>query len=66
MLVVVELDPLKLLLKQVAHDPWGPIVWGLNEPGMQANNVADIDVEMQSLWSWRNIAKEQQIQQRFY
>mgnify|MGYP000054672118 FL=1 len=49
--------PSKAIIEQVAHDPWGPIVWGLNEPGMQANNVADIDVEMQSLWSWRNIAK---------
>ena len=49
--------PSKAIIEQVAHDPWGPIVWGLNEPGMQANNLADIDVEMQSLWSWRNIAK---------
>ena len=49
--------PSKAIIEQVANDPWGPIVWGLNEPGMQANNVADIDVEMQSLWSWRNIAK---------
>lgn len=49
--------PSKAIIEQVAHDPWGPIIWGLNEPGMQANNVADIDVEMQSLWSWRNIAK---------
>lgn len=49
--------PSKAIIEQVAHDPWGPIVWGLNEPGMQANNVADVDVEMQSLWSWRNIAK---------
>jgi len=49
--------PSKAIIEQVAHDPWGPIVWGLNEPGMQANNLADIDVEMQSLWSWRNAAK---------
>ena len=49
--------PSKAIIEQVAHDPWGPIVWGLNEPGMQANNVADISVGMQSLWSWRNIAK---------
>lgn len=49
--------PSKAIIEQVANDPWGPIVWGLNEPGMQANNLADIDVEMQSLWSWRNIAK---------
>ena len=48
--------PSKAIIEQVAYDPWGPIVWGLNEPGMQANNVADIDVEMQSLWSWRNAA----------
>ena len=49
--------PSKAIIEQVAHDPWGPIVWGLNEPGMQANNLADISVGMQSLWSWRNIAK---------
>ena len=49
--------PSKAIIEQVAHDPWGPIVWGLNEPGMQANNIADISVGMQSLWSWRNIAK---------
>jgi len=49
--------PSKDIIKQVAYDPWGPIVWGLNEPGMQANSVADIDIEMQSLWSWRNAAK---------
>lgn len=48
--------PSKAIIEQVAHDPWGPIVWGLNEPGMQANSVADIDVEMESLWSWRNAA----------
>ena len=48
--------PSKDIIKQVAYDPWGPIVWGLNEPGMQANNVADISVGMQSLWSWRNAA----------
>jgi hypothetical protein len=33
--------PSKAIIEQVANDPWGPIVWGLNEPGMQANNVAD-------------------------
>ena len=49
--------PSKAIIEQVAYDPWGPIVWGLNEPGMQASNVADIDIEMQSLWSWRNAAK---------
>ena len=49
--------PSKAIIEQVAHDPWGPIVWGLNEPGMQANNLADISIGMQSLWSWRNIAK---------
>lgn len=48
--------PSKAIIEQVAYDPWGPIIWGLNEPGMQANSVADIDVEMESLWSWRNAA----------
>lgn len=29
--------PSKAIIEQVCNDPWGPIHWGANEPGMQAN-----------------------------
>ena len=30
--------PSKAIIEQVAHDPWGPLHWGANEPGMQATS----------------------------
>ena len=30
--------PYKAIIDQVKTDPWGPLHWGANEPGMQANN----------------------------
>lgn len=32
--------PSAKIIEQVRNDPWGPIHWGLNEPGMQANTEA--------------------------
>lgn len=29
--------PSKAIIDQVINDPWGPLHWGKNEPGMQAN-----------------------------
>lgn len=29
--------PSKAIIEQVRTDPWGPLHWGANEPGMQAN-----------------------------
>lgn len=30
--------PYKAIIDQVKTNPWGPLYWGANEPGMQANN----------------------------
>lgn len=30
--------PYKAIIDQVKTDPWGPLHWGANEPGMQANS----------------------------
>lgn len=35
--------PSKSIINQVINDPWGPLHWGKNQPGMQAN--AELDGE---------------------
>lgn len=31
--------PSAAIIKQVMNDPWGPVEWGINEPGMQASKT---------------------------
>jgi thymidylate synthase ThyX len=38
--------PSKAIIDQVENDPWGPLHWGKNEPGMQANAQLE-DYELQ-------------------
>lgn len=33
--------PSAAIIEQVRKDPWGPLHWGANQPGMQANNSVD-------------------------
>lgn len=49
--------PSKDIIKQVANDPWGPIHWGVNQSGMQAEIELDPDALLQAGFNWRNAAK---------
>lgn len=44
--------PSAKIIEQVMTAPWGPIHWGLNEPGMQANEEMDMMAKQaaQSVW----------------
>ena len=49
--------PSKAIIEQVANDPWGPIHWGVNQSGMQAEIELDPDALLQAGFNWRNAAK---------
>src|SRR5690606_8084469 len=49
--------PTKAIRKQVWSDPWGPLAWGLNEPGMQAHTTAGKVRTAFGKWTWRAAAK---------
>jgi hypothetical protein len=44
--------PSQAIIDQVMTEPWGPIHWGLNEPGMQAHEELDMMAKQaaQSVW----------------
>lgn len=49
--------PSKAIIEQVRTDPWGPLHWGANEPGMQANSELP---EKQLQWAtneWLSLAQ---------
>lgn len=50
--------PSQAIIEQVAYDPWGPIEWGLNKPGMQSDATADMDTTIEAGWNWRNAARK--------
>ncbi|QYW02253.1 thymidylate synthase [Stenotrophomonas phage Philippe] len=42
--------PSKAIIDQVRNDPWGPLHWGANEPGMQANAELTDTAGAQAIW----------------
>lgn len=49
--------PSKAIIEQVRRDPWGPLHWGANQPGMQAHNELDEQAVSQSKANWHIAAK---------
>lgn len=49
--------PSKAIIEQVYCDPWGPLHWGKNEPGMQANEELDDETKEQALIHWQSAAR---------
>lgn len=48
--------PSKGIIEQVRSDPWGPLHWGKNEPGMQAHTELDGDALRNVKGCWKNAA----------
>lgn len=48
--------PSKAIIEQVRTDPWGPIHWGKNQPGMQAREELDQYWKDSSICHWLNSA----------
>lgn len=48
--------PSKAIIEQVRDDPWGPIHWGANEPGMQANTELDQGGKFDAKNTWATAA----------
>lgn len=44
--------PSKAIIEQVRHDPWGPLHWGQNQPGMQANEQIQHVEHAKDRWQW--------------
>lgn len=49
--------PSKTIIDQVMNDPWGPLHWGKNEPGMQANGELSGWELINSQRAWLEAAK---------
>lgn len=49
--------PSAKIIEQVLTDPWGPIHWGLNEPGMQANEEMDMMAKDAAKMVWKRAAE---------
>lgn len=49
--------PSKAIIDQVRDDPWGPIHWGKNEPGMQANAELDQLDMLEAQHTWKHAAR---------
>lgn len=45
------------IIEQVRNDPWGPLHWGANQPGMQADNELDEVLTNIAKEYWRNAGK---------
>lgn len=54
--------PSKAIIEQVYHDPWGPLHWGKNEPGMQANEELDDETKEQALIRWQSAARSASVE----
>lgn len=50
--------PSKAIIEQVQREPWGPIHWGMNEPGMQANQELSGDALELAKEHWKDSAYE--------
>lgn len=48
--------PSKAIIEQVRNEPWGPIYWGKNEPGMQAREELKASERAQAERAWRESA----------
>lgn len=48
--------PSKAIIEQVRTNPWGPIHWGLNQPGMQARQEAKGTLLEKAKLQWRAAA----------
>lgn len=44
--------PSAAIIKQVREDPWGPLHWGANQPGMQANEQIQHVEHAKDRWRW--------------
>ena len=50
--------PSKAIIEQVRTDPWGPIHWGANEPGMQANSELSAADAIRGKTLWAHASQE--------
>lgn len=48
--------PTKAIIKQVQQDPWGPLHWGKNQPGMQALEELDPHIKCVAQDQWDHAA----------
>lgn len=48
--------PSAKIIQQVRDEPWGPIHWGANEPGMQANSELDPQAMENAKYAWGEAA----------
>lgn len=44
--------PSRAIIEQVRHDPWGPLHWGQNQPGMQADEQVQHVEHAKDRWQW--------------
>lgn len=44
--------PSRAIIEQVRHDPWGPLHWGANQPGMQADEQVQHVEHAKDRWHW--------------
>lgn len=49
--------PSQKIIDQVHNEPWGPIHWGLNQPGMQAHTEAEGILLEKAKYGWHQAAK---------
>lgn len=49
--------PSKAIIDQVRNDPWGPIRWGKNQAGMQANEELRGVGRQAAKWEWSDAAR---------
>lgn len=48
--------PSSAIIQQVINDPWGPLHWGKNEPGMQANAELEGENLLNARMAWSSAA----------
>lgn len=49
--------PSQKIIRQVYENPWGPIHWGANEPGMQANSELSPETMADAKLDWHRAAQ---------
>lgn len=49
--------PSAAIIEQVMTDPWGPLHWGQNQPGMQAETELGESAIEHAKWMWKNAAQ---------
>lgn len=50
--------PSPAIIEQVRNDPWGPLHWGINQAGMQAEQELDTAERAHAINAWREAAYE--------